>query len=147
MFKGDIKFITEILAEKRKNLLKYRSIYSFVGTKLSKEAADQCIKDIDDFLSEVRNMKDFYVDVNNSADAPENFTGLDVKYIRLPDHISEKTSVYWVMIAVEAVQIPETDRDNHVLYIKDGTIFYVENKFYGTKKGHIRIKPAKFSDE
>lgn len=134
MLKANYNIIKEILLEKRDNLTKYNSIYSF-GQKLTNTVRDELLKDIDDFLEITKEMLskgDVYIEMSNSPIV--NNSSVEIKTLRLLEETKFKKIMnngffenkYFTLVAINAVQIGIVDLNNNDVFKDlDGKMFTV----------------------
>lgn len=134
MLKANYNLIKDILLEKRDNLAKYNSIYSF-GQKLTNTVRDELLKDINDFLEITKEMLskgDVYIEMSNSPIV--NNSSVEIKTLRLLEETKFKKIMnngffenkYFTLVAINAVQIGIVDLNNNDVFKDlDGKMFTV----------------------
>ena len=129
MLKATKGFLSEILREKRDNLINNQSIYTFDSKKLMPGIAAELVRDIDDFSEAVdKTLKLIcYAKANVGVNAVTN------------------ERLYWVIVAVNAEDTHLTDIYNRDIYRDtDGNLICVETDTNPMDRGHIVITNAKF---
>ena len=156
MLKTTKSFVTEILREKRNNLMTRQSIYSFDNRKLMPEVVEKLVDDIDDFQESLDKMfsnGDVYIEILNNAGTPVNKTRSDIKVLKLICYAKANVGVnaiknerlYWVMVAVQATDTHLTDIYNRDVYRdSDGNLICVETESNPMDTSRIVITDAKF---
>lgn len=156
MLKATKGFVTELLREKKNNLLTRQSIYSFDNRKLMPDVVKELVNDIDDFQESLDKMfanGDVYIEVLNNADTPINKTSSDVKVLKLICYAKANVGVnaiknerlYWVIVAVQATDTKLTDIYNRDVYRdSDGNLICVETENNPMDTSRIIITNAKF---
>lgn len=156
MLKATKPFLSEILSEKKNNLLTRQSIYSFDNRKLMPEVVNELIKDIDDFRESVSKMFEtgsVYIEILNNADSPVNETKSKIKVLKLICYAKANIGVnairddrlYWVVVAVNAEDTGLTDIYNRNVYKDtDGNLICVETENNPMDRSRIVITSAKF---
>jgi hypothetical protein len=149
MLKVDYKLIYDILDEKKQSLLRFGNIYPF-GSKLPEDNVKNMVKDIDDFLGNIRLMMengDVYVEINNMADLPKNKTNGDVsiKELNLLDVSSGTGMCYYSVVAIQCVKTACVDIFNRNVFKQGDNLFYVTSEDASqNKKGVITINKTVF---
>lgn len=156
MLKATKGFLSEILREKRDNLINNQSIYTFDSKKLMPGIAAELVRDIDDFIEAVDEMfkkGDVYIEILGNAGAPINETSAKIKTLKLICYAKANVGVnavtnerlYWVIVAVNAEDTHLTDIHNRDIYRDtDGNLICVETDTNPMDRGHIVITNAKF---
>ena len=146
---GDYKLIYDILDEKKQSLLRFGNIYPF-GTKLPEDNVKNMVKDIDDFLGNIKQMLsggDVYVEINNMADLPKNKTNGDVsiKELNLLDVNNGTGMCYYSVVAIQCVKTACVDIFNRNVFKQGDNLFYVTSEdAFQNKKGVITINKTVF---
>lgn len=148
---SDYKLIYDILDEKKQSLLRFGNIYPF-GTKLPEDNVKNMVKDIDDFLGNIKLMidegkGDVYVEINNMADLPKNKTNGDVsiKELNLLDVSSGTGMCYYSVVAIQCVKTACVDIFNRNVFKQGDNLFYVTSEDASqNKKGVITINKTVF---
>lgn len=149
MLKVDYKLIYDILDEKKQSLLRCGNIYPF-GSKLPEDNVKNMVKDIDDFLGNIKLMMDtgdVYVEINNMADLPKNKTNGDVsiKELNLLDVSSGTGMCYYSVVAIQCVKTACVDIFNRNVFKQGDNLFYVTSEDASqNKKGIITINKTVF---
>lgn len=149
MLKVDYKLIYDILDEKKQSLLRFGNIYPF-GSKLPEDNVKNMVKDIDDFLGNIKLMMengDVYVEINNMADLPKNKTNGDVsiKELNLLDVSSGTGMCYFSVVAIQCVKTACVDIFNRNVFKQGDNLFYVTSEDASqNKKGIITINKTVF---
>lgn len=149
MLKVDYKLIYDILDEKKQSLLRFGNIYPF-GSKLPEDNVKNMVKDIDDFLGNIKLMMengDVYVEINNMADLPKNKTNGDVsiKELNLLDVSSGTGMCYYSVVAIQCVKTACVDIFNRNVFKQGDNLFYVTSEdAFQNKKGVITINKTVF---
>lgn len=149
MLKVDYKLIYDILDEKKQSLLRVGNIYPF-GSKLPEDNVKNMVKDIDDFLGNIKLMMengDVYVEINNMADLPKNKTNGDVsiKELNLLDVSSGTGMCYYSVVAIQCVKTACVDIFNRNVFKQGDNLFYVTSEDASqNKKGVITINKTVF---
>ena len=149
MLKVDYKLIYDILDEKKQSLLRFGNIYPF-GSKLPEDNVKNMVKDIDDFLGNIKLMMengDVYVEINNMADLPKNKTNGDVsiKELNLLDVSSGTGMCYYSVVAIQCVKTACVDIFNRSVFKQGDNLFYVTSEDASqNKKGVITINKTVF---
>ena len=149
MLKVDYKLIYDILDEKKQSLLRFGNIYPF-GTKLPEDNVKNMVKDIDDFLGNIKQMLsggDVYVEINNMADLPKNKTNGDVsiKELNLLDVNNGTGMCYYSVVAIQCVKTACVDIFNRNVFKQGDNLFYVTSEdAFQNKKGVITINKTVF---
>lgn len=149
MLKVDYKLIYDILDEKKQSLLRFGNIYPF-GSKLPEDNVKNMVKDIDDFLGDIKLMideGDVYVEINNMADLPKNKTNGDVsiKELNLLDVSSGTGMCYYSVVAIQCVKTACVDIFNRNVFKQGDNLFYVTSEDASqNKKGIITINKTVF---
>ena len=149
MLKVDYKLIYDILDEKKQSLLRFGNIYPF-GSKLPEDNVKNMVKDIDDFLGNIKLMMengDVYVEINNMADLPKNKTNGDVsiKELNLLDVSSGTGMCYYSVVAIQCVKTACVDIFNRNVFKQGDNLFYVTSEDASqNKKGVITINKTLF---
>lgn len=149
MLKVDYKLIYDILDEKKQSLLRCGNIYPF-GSKLPEDNVKNMVKDIDDFLGNIKlmmNKGDVYVEINNMADLPKNKTNGDVsiKELNLLDVSSGTGMCYYSVVAIQCVKTACVDIFNRNVFKQGDNLFYVTSEDASqNKKGVITINKTVF---
>lgn len=149
MLKVDYKLIYDILDEKKQSLLRCGNIYPF-GSKLPEDNVKNMVKDIDDFLGNIKLMMengDVYVEINNMADLPKNKTNGDVsiKELNLLDVSSGTGMCYYSVVAIQCVKTACVDIFNRNVFKQGDNLFYVTSEDASqNKKGVITINKTVF---
>lgn len=149
MLKVDYKLIYDILDEKKQSLLRFGNIYPF-GSKLPEDNVKNMIKDIDDFLGNIKQMLsegDVYVEINNMADLPKNKTNGDVsiKELNLLDVNTGNGMCYYSAVAIQCVKTACVDIFNRNVFKQGDNLFYVTSEdAFQNKKGVITINKTVF---
>lgn len=151
MLKANYNIIKEILLEKRDNLAKYNSIYSF-GQKLTNTVRDELLKDINDFLEITKEMLskgDVYIEMSNSPIV--NNSSVEIKTLRLLEETKFKKIMnngffenkYFTLVAINAVQIGIVDLNNNDVFKDlDGKMFTVLSRKDKVEINDVVFKPA-----
>lgn len=149
MLKVDYKLIYDILDEKKQSLLRVGNIYPF-GSKLPEDNVKNMVKDIDDFLGNIKLMidtGDVYVEINNMADLPKNKTNGDVsiKELNLLDVSSGTGMCYYSVVAIQCTKTACVDIFNRNVFKQGDNLFYVTSEDASqNKKGVITINKTVF---
>lgn len=149
MLKVDYKLIYDILDEKKQSLLRFGNIYPF-GSKLPEDNVKNMVKDIDDFLGNIKLMMengDVYVEINNMADLPKNKTNGDVsiKELNLLDVNSGTRMCYYSVVAIQCTKTACVDIFNRNVFKQGDNLFYVTSEDASqNKKGVITINKTVF---
>ena len=149
MLKVDYKLIYDILDEKKQSLLRFGNIYPF-GTKLPEDNVKNMVKDIDDFLGNIKlmmNTGDVYVEINNMADLPKNKTNGDVsiKELNLLDVNNGTGMCYYSVVAIQCTKTACVDIFNRNVFKQGDNLFYVTSEDASqNKKGVITINKTVF---
>lgn len=149
MLKVDYKLIYDILDEKKQSLLRFGNIYPF-GSKLPEDNVKNMVKDIDDFLGNIKlmmNTGDVYVEINNMADLPKNKTNGDVsiKELNLLDVNSGTRMCYYSVVAIQCTKTACVDIFNRNVFKQGDNLFYVTSEDASqNKKGVITINKTVF---
>lgn len=149
MLKVDYKLIYDILDEKKQSLLRCGNIYPF-GSKLPEDNVKNMVKDIDDFLGNIKLMMengDVYVEINNMADLPKNKTNGDVsiKELNLLDVNNGTGMCYYSVVAIQCVKTACVDIFNRNVFKQGDNLFYVTSEDASqNKKGVITINKTVF---
>lgn len=149
MLKVDYKLIYDILDEKKQSLLRCGNIYPF-GSKLPEDNVKNMVKDIDDFLGNIKLMLsegDVYVEINNMADLPKNKTNGDVsiKELNLLDVSSGTGMCYYSVVAIQCTKTACVDIFNRNVFKQGDNLFYVTSEDASqNKKGVITINKTVF---
>lgn len=149
MLKVDYKLIYDILDEKKQSLLRFGNIYPF-GTKLPEDNVKNMVKDIDDFLGNIKLMMengDVYVEINNMADLPKNKTNGDVsiKELNLLDINTGTGMCYYSVVAIQCTKTACVDIFNRNVFKQGDNLFYVTSEDASqNKKGVITINKTVF---
>lgn len=149
MLKVDFKLISDILSEKKQSLVRFGNIYPF-GQRLPEDNTKNMIKDIDDFLGDIKQMLsdgDVYVEINNLADRPKNKTNGDVsiKELNLLDVSSGTGMCYYSVVAIQCTKTACVDIFNRDVYKQGDSLFYVVSEdAYQNKKGIITVNKSVF---
>lgn len=149
MLKVDYKLIYDILDEKKQSLLRCGNIYPF-GSKLPEDNVKNMVKDIDDFLGNIKLMMengDVYVEINNMADLPKNKTNGDVsiKELNLLDVSSGTGMCYYSVVAIQCTKTACVDIFNRNVFKQGDNLFYVTSEDASqNKKGVITINKTVF---
>lgn len=149
MLKVDYKLIYDILDEKKQSLLRVGNIYPF-GSKLPEDNVKNMVKDIDDFLGNIKLMMengDVYVEINNMADLPKNKTNGDVsiKELNLLDVSSGTGMCYYSVVAIQCTKTACVDIFNRNVFKQGDNLFYVTSEDASqNKKGIITINKTVF---
>lgn len=149
MLKVDYKLIYDILDEKKQSLLRVGNIYPF-GSKLPEDNVKNMVKDIDDFLGNIKlmmNKGDVYVEINNMADLPKNKTNGDVsiKELNLLDVNNGTGMCYYSVVAIQCTKTACVDIFNRNVFKQGDNLFYVTSEDASqNKKGVITINKTVF---
>lgn len=149
MLKVDYKLIYDILDEKKQSLLRFGNIYPF-GPKLPEDNVKNMVKDIDDFLGNIKlmmNTGDVYVEINNMADLPKNKTNGDVsiKELNLLDINTGNGMCYYSVVAIQCIKTACVDIFNRNVFKQGDSLFYVTSEdAFQNKKGVITINKTVF---
>lgn len=149
MLKVDYKLIYDILDEKKQSLLRFGNIYPF-GSKLPEDNVKNMVKDIDDFLGNIKQMLsegDVYVEINNMADLPKNKTNGDVsiKELNLLDVSSGTGMCYYSVVAIQCTKTACVDIFNRNVFKQGDNLFYVTSEDASqNRKGVITINKTVF---
>lgn len=149
MLKVDYKLIYDILDEKKQSLLRVGNIYPF-GSKLPEDNVKNMVKDIDDFLGNIKLMMDngdVYVEINNMADLPKNKTNGDVsiKELNLLDVNNGTGMCYYSVVAIQCTKTACVDIFNRNVFKQGDNLFYVTSEDASqNKKGVITINKTVF---
>ena len=149
MLKVDYKLIYDILDEKKQSLLRFGNIYPF-GSKLPEDNVKNMVKDIDDFLGDIKLMMengDVYVEINNMADLPKNKTNGDVsiKELNLLDINTGTGMCYYSVVAIQCTKTACVDIFNRNVFKQGDNLFYVTSEDASqNKKGVITINKTVF---
>lgn len=149
MLKVDYKLIYDILDEKKQSLLRFGNIYPF-GSKLPEDNVKNMVKDIDDFLGNIKQMLsegDVYIEINNMADLPKNKTNGDVsiKELNLLDVSSGTGMCYYSVVAIQCTKTACVDIFNRNVFKQGDSLFYVTSEdAFQNKKGVITINKTMF---
>lgn len=149
MLKVDYKLIYDILDEKKQSLLRCGNIYPF-GSKLPEDNVKNMVKDIDDFLGNIKLMMekgDVYVEINNMADLPKNKTNGDVsiKELNLLDVNNGTGMCYYSVVAIQCTKTACVDIFNRNVFKQGDNLFYVTSEDASqNKKGVITINKTVF---
>lgn len=149
MLKVDYKLIYDILDEKKQSLLRVGNIYPF-GSKLPEDNVKNMVKDIDDFLGNIKLMMengDVYVEINNMADLPKNKTNGDVsiKELNLLDVNTGTGMCYYSVVAIQCTKTACVDIFNRNVFKQGDNLFYVTSEDASqNKKGVITINKTVF---
>ena len=149
MLKVDYKLIYDILDEKKQSLLRFGNIYPF-GTKLPEDNVKNMVKDIDDFLGNIKlmmNTGDVYVEINNMSDLPKNKTNGDVsiKELNLLDVNNGTGMCYYSVVDIQCTKTACVDIFNRNVFKQGDNLFYVTSEDASqNKKGIITINKTVF---
>lgn len=147
MLKVDYKLIYDILDEKKQSLLRVGNIYPF-GSKLPEDNVKNMVKDIDDFLGNIKLMMDtgdVYVEINNMADLPKNKTDVSIKELNLLDVSSGTGMCYYSVVAIQCTKTACVDIFNRNVFKQGDNLFYVTSEDASqNKKGVITINKTVF---
>ena len=149
MLKVEYKLIYDILDEKKQSLLRFGNIYPF-GSKLPEDNVKNMVKDIDDFLGNIKQMLsggDVYVEINNMADLPKNKTNGDVsiKELNLLDVNNGTGMCYYSVVAIQCTKTACVDIFNRNVFKQGDNLFYVTSEDASqNKKGVITINKTVF---
>ena len=143
----DYKLIYDILDEKKQSLLRFGNIYPF-GSKLPEDNVKNMVKDIDDFLGNIKLMMetgDVYVEINNMADLPKNKTNVSIKELNLLDVSSGTGMCYYSVVAIQCTKTACVDIFNRNVFKQGDNLFYVTSEDASqNKKGVITINKTVF---
>ena len=146
---GDYKLIYDILDEKKQSLLRFGNIYPF-GSKLPEDNVKNMVKDIDDFLGNIKLMmgtgdSDVYVEINNMADLPKNKTDVSIKELNLLDINTGTGMCYYSVVAIQCTKTACVDIFNRNVFKQGDNLFYVTSEDASqNKKGVITINKTVF---
>lgn len=144
---GDYKLIYDILDEKKQSLLRCGNIYPF-GSKLPEDNVKNMVKDIDDFLGNIKLMMengDVYVEINNMADLPKNKTNVSIKELNLLDVNNGTGMCYYSVVAIQCTKTACVDIFNRNVFKQGDNLFYVTSEDASqNKKGVITINKTVF---
>ena len=144
---GDYKLIYDILDEKKQSLLRFGNIYPF-GTRLPEDNVTNMVKDIDDFLGDIKLMLDsgdVYVEINNMAELPKNKTDVSIKELNLLDVNTGTGMCYYSVVAIQCTKTACVDIFNRNVFKQGDNLFYVTSEdAFQNKKGIITINKTVF---